>query len=564
MAAGIMARIVILAVMAAQPSLARPWLSVDPVVVEAGAAAAMGVPSNEDHGVHRDGSADPILLSETALHAAGMSASAVPDVDDQVQALVSVCEQTRSALEAPSTSGPLHLLGGAVYKACASALAASTALASQAKNAVDAMNVCVALVDVIAERGASATRRKAEDPKSGQSLCQGIAADLKAARSASAVDDSQNRSAIQVAGSTSTSTQPPPVPIADLAKAVASSCDETVEHAEAHIVAATDAMNLSHAVAPVCAERALKRLGHNGTLAAQSEALLGEWCQELEGRLVLALETGFFFVMHPTDAVRLVHEENPYKAATRHDFCDRFSAAVQRSVAEVEPPLAQASTPSATTATAAPQAATPAVSTSVAAEEATANQQSTDAPAQEAQDGGGSSSTSLPTLADQVAHSQLADVHTLAQQVQGENLTSRSAAVAVASTPSEQKKGSTPAGAEQPVDAKELAEGAEAALHAVEMSVKQLERLAERASTAGVVATRSSPPSRSNSSQQGATMAANNKVAVAKLAATGGLDGPQVGRSTKRLRASNPKANSLAHKRVLEAEQTMALLQEQD
>lgn len=79
-------------------------------------------------------------------------------------------------------------------------------------------------------------------------------------------------------------------------------------------------MKLANAVGPICQDKALKHLG----ASAATTGLTKEWCHQLDGRLTIALETGFFFALSPDEAERQAAEPNPYAATTRRKFCARF------------------------------------------------------------------------------------------------------------------------------------------------------------------------------------------------------------------------------------------------
>jgi len=84
-------------------------------------------------------------------------------------------------------------------------------------------------------------------------------------------------------------------------------------------------MKLANTIAPICQESAQRHLG----AAAATASLTKEWCAQLDGRLTMALETGFFFALAPVEAERQATEANPYASTTRRKFCARFISSLR-------------------------------------------------------------------------------------------------------------------------------------------------------------------------------------------------------------------------------------------
>jgi len=115
--------------------------------------------------------------------------------------------------------------------------------------------------------------------------------------------------------------------------AMADVCTATVRMVEGKMSSPQDALHFSGAAAPVCEEQARVKLGSEGgqsfMLAAAAAALDGrvapyvqDWCSNLDGRLALAMETGFLFTQLPDGAAQAA------PLPTRRQFCDRFAQAV--------------------------------------------------------------------------------------------------------------------------------------------------------------------------------------------------------------------------------------------
>eukprot|EP00929_Paragymnodinium_shiwhaense_P068043 TRINITY_DN341_c4_g1_i1.p1 TRINITY_DN341_c4_g1~~TRINITY_DN341_c4_g1_i1.p1 ORF type:complete len:685 (-),score=255.92 TRINITY_DN341_c4_g1_i1:95-2149(-) len=119
-------------------------------------------------------------------------------------------------------------------------------------------------------------------------------------------------------------------------------CLETVRLAEEGVKSEEDSMRLAGSVAPSCFEGAKKRLGDVAAQGSPVEKTVQSWCSNLDGRLTLALETGFFFARDPAGAEREAGEQNPYTYATRRQFCERFGKATSQKAAALEAELTKA------------------------------------------------------------------------------------------------------------------------------------------------------------------------------------------------------------------------------
>merc|ERR1719446_156088 len=93
-------------------------------------------------------------------------------------------------------------------------------------------------------------------------------------------------------------------------------------------------MQLGSTVAPICQNFAKEKLLRN---ASSVPAKVQEWCYELDGRLTLAIETGYLFALHPTEALDQANEPNPYAQETRQRFCERFVKAVEHEKSTAKP-----------------------------------------------------------------------------------------------------------------------------------------------------------------------------------------------------------------------------------
>merc|ERR1719401_2399035 len=97
-------------------------------------------------------------------------------------------------------------------------------------------------------------------------------------------------------------------------------CTDTVRDAEVGIKSDVDVMKVANGISSICQEKAKSHLG----ASAASQSLTREWCHQLDGRLTMAMETGFFFALAPEEAERQAKENNPYVSTTRRKCCGRF------------------------------------------------------------------------------------------------------------------------------------------------------------------------------------------------------------------------------------------------
>jgi len=272
-----------------------------------------------------------------------------------------VCERTRKALFAtvPDSPSPNKLLGGPVYGECTSALAAERR-GSADGDAVSVLHDCMALIDALVS--------KLSSKPGNANVCSDLAAALHVAGSQPTVlavpPVAQSRSSSAPATPGQSSVQGPALPDARASAALIPKtqmpmtqaaatlvsqgglrtetmqiglvaghmtdiCIETVQAVEAGIKSETDALELANVTA-ACEGAAQKSLGSFVALTGTMTQSLHGWCSELDGRLMLALEAGFLFALEPDDAQRQAGRTNPYAMATRRQFCDRFTASVQR------------------------------------------------------------------------------------------------------------------------------------------------------------------------------------------------------------------------------------------
>jgi len=249
----------------------------------------------------------PILLTQANLQTLGVAlkeepVQAVPQLSNSN--LEKVCESTRQALSVQVDGS--NLPKGPVYKECMAALAPLRDH-HQDSDAVDTLSDCMALVNaLVASKGGdchdavlvmqAAQKPQPSSPQSAKAtqLKPQVSKEAAAKQEAEALDL--------------------------VSEAMSAVCTETVRDAEAGIKSEGDAMKLANAVGPICQDKALKHLG----ASAATTSLTKEWCHQLDGRLTIALETGFFFALSPDEAERQAAEPNPYAATTRRKFCTRF------------------------------------------------------------------------------------------------------------------------------------------------------------------------------------------------------------------------------------------------
>jgi hypothetical protein len=279
-----------------------------------------------------------ILLAETSMQSLGSLVQeeslqpvlAKEPVDGD---LYNVCERTRSALmsQAKLSAAGNNLPSGRVYKECMAALAP---LRDHEKDsdAVDTLSDCMALVNALAAGNARG--------EVGSALCHDAVGVMQAAKRPvqpavqAAPAQPQAMAAPAVAVQAAPQVKAPPQDPSSQAvdalelvtEAMTSVCTDTVRDAEVGIKSESDAMQIANGISHVCQEKARKHLG----AVAASQALTKEWCQQLDGRLSVALETGFFFALAPEEAERQAREANPYASTTRKKFCLRFVNSLRR------------------------------------------------------------------------------------------------------------------------------------------------------------------------------------------------------------------------------------------
>jgi len=311
----------------------------------------------------------PILLTQSSLK---LKESAPQQLKESAQPapaqqhhgdLDKVCERTRKVLSAQADNSAMPT--GPVYKECMAGLAP---LREHQKDsdAVDTLSDCMALVNALMAN------------KDGD--CHDAVAVVQAAQK-------RGPAAPQVA------IQPKPEPLVAISapqtkdakakqeadaldlvsEAMSAVCTETVKDAEVGIKSEADAMRVATSVATICQTKAEKHLG--ATAAATS--LTKEWCHQLDGRLTIALEMGFFFALSPGEAERQAAETNPYATTTRRKFCGRFVESLRKQAKEGTfylsgPPPAGSEAPTAKAALAITPPSVPVVAVGVASESPTA------------------------------------------------------------------------------------------------------------------------------------------------------------------------------------------------
>lgn len=278
-----------------------------------------------------------ILISQGRLQTYGNALSST-DVPGDLQ---TVCERTKAALfaEAPSKQ-PSGLPGAPVYRECMAALAPIRAK-SEDSNAIDTLSDCMALVNALVTHFQTGAGKTAD---SG-SACSSMVSVLEAHKqppAAKVVAPVTNATAsvaptVEAPAPVHTAVKPASAPskasieaqteqaLQLVTEAMTDVCTQTVHQVEGTIKKKEDAMKLGNAVAPICQDTARQRLGVTGPPAD----LLSEWCHQLDGRLTLALQTGFFFALEPVEAQRQAREANPYATTTRRHFCSRFVASIK-------------------------------------------------------------------------------------------------------------------------------------------------------------------------------------------------------------------------------------------
>lgn len=237
---------------------------------------------------------------------------------------------------------------GPVYKECMAALAPLRDH-QQDSDAVDTLSDCMALVNaLVANKGSD---------------CHSAVAVLQASKKpAPVVQPAAGPTPQPVAVVAPKAPTPPkPTPLSKealarqeavalnlVSEAMNEVCTDTVRDAEVGLKSEGDALKLANHVAPICQDQAVKHLG----VDAAATSLTKDWCHQLDGRLTIALETGFFFALAPDEAERQAAETNPYAAETRRKFCSRFIDSLQKQAKEGAvylngPPPATAAPPAA-------------------------------------------------------------------------------------------------------------------------------------------------------------------------------------------------------------------------
>jgi len=225
---------------------------------------------------------------------------------------MSVCERTKKVLfvkgEAPAEAS----LGGPVYEECMSAMEPLLREHNSKTKSTDVLNGCTGLInDLTANQKAGADT---------QNLCSLLMDQLHPT----------------VPPKPKMVLKPPSHVAADSEEhdALTTVCALTIKSALKNVKNEADAMQLGTTVAPLCQNYAKQELlGGAKTVPAKVQ----EWCYELDGRLTLAIETGYLFALHPTQAVQQATEPNPYAQETRQRFCDRFVKAVQTEKSAAKP-----------------------------------------------------------------------------------------------------------------------------------------------------------------------------------------------------------------------------------
>jgi hypothetical protein len=307
-------------------------LAVDKVPSYFGEAAVVSV-TTASNAEASDAPKLPILLTQDSLQTLG-----TPLKDESTQPVAShpveddlykVCERTRQALSTQTAGSAMP--GGPVYRECMAGLAPLRDH-QQDSDAVDTLSDCMALVNALmANKGGDCNAAVAvvhTEQKHVESTPQ-----LAVPQRSLAAEPVAVPKAMVMTGAPKTRTSSKEVVAkqeADalelVSEAMTSVCTETVRDAEVGIKSETDAMKLANSVAPICQKKAEKHLG----AAAAATSLTKAWCQQLDGRLTIALETGFFFALSPDEAERQAAEANPYAATTRRKFCGRFVTSIQK------------------------------------------------------------------------------------------------------------------------------------------------------------------------------------------------------------------------------------------
>jgi len=215
---------------------------------------------------------------------------------------MNVCERTQKVMFVGGETPVEASLGGPVYEECMSALEPLLREHSSKTKSTDVLNGCTGLInDLTANKQAGAETKN---------ICSLLVDQLNP-------------------------TVPPPPPKPKMAlkppsetNTLTTICALTIKSALKNVKTEADAMQLGSTVAPLCQKFAKEKLAQNAT---------AEWCYELDGRLTLAIETGYLFALHPTQALEQANEPNPYAQETRQRFCERFVKAVEHEKSAAKP-----------------------------------------------------------------------------------------------------------------------------------------------------------------------------------------------------------------------------------
>lgn len=240
---------------------------------------------------------------------AGHSKKVVPSIVNFAAKLTSkeqtnVCERTKKALfvagEAPAQTD----VGDPVYEECMSVMEPFLREHNPKTKSTDVLNGCARLIDDLTTNSRAGTDTK--------DLCNLLVEQLNPTTAP------KPRSAVKL---------PPKAAVGGVnPNALTTLCELTVKSALKNVKTEADALQLGGTVAPLCQNFAKEKLLRNATAVP---ANLQDWCYELDGRLTVAIETGYLFALHPTQALQQANEVNPYAQMTRKGFCGRFAKAVQ-------------------------------------------------------------------------------------------------------------------------------------------------------------------------------------------------------------------------------------------
>lgn len=258
----------------------------------------------------------PILLTQASLQSGGAPVKEEPAKPSD--GFDKVCERTRVALSSQADHSALP--SGPVYKECMAALA-PLRNAQKDSDAVDTLSDCMALVNALVANKdchyAVGIMKAAEKPSLAKVQPVVPAPQPVVAAASKLAVKTVQKATLQTKEVVAKQEEEALDLVSEAMTAV---CTETVREAEVGIKSEGDAMKVSNVVAPICQEKAKTHLGAE----AAATTLTKEWCHQLDGRLTIALETGFFFALSPDEAERQASEPNPYASETRRKFCGRF------------------------------------------------------------------------------------------------------------------------------------------------------------------------------------------------------------------------------------------------